>query len=100
VTDVSPTHDARGVRPTTSVIIRFSRAMDVSSAEQAFSTVPSVAGSFSWSAARDVMTFTPAGGGFPAQMIAVRIGPTARAAVSGLKFYAGFESRFDCENAN
>jgi glycosidase len=100
VTDISPAHDAKGIRPTTPVVIHFSQPMDVASVEQAFSTAPSVAGTFSWSFAHDAMTFIPAGGGFPPQMIQVRIGSTARAARSGKPFYAGFEARFDCENAN
>jgi hypothetical protein len=100
VTAISPAHDAKGIRPTAPVVIHFSQPMDVASGERAFSTAPSVAGTFSWSSAHDAMTFIPAAGGFPPQMIQVRIGSTARAARSGKPFYAGFEARFDCENAN
>ena len=101
VTNISPAHDAPGVRPTTPVVIHFSRPMDVSSVEQAFSTVPPVTGSFSWSPTHDVMTFRPGGNGFPVDtMITVRMGESARDTVSERKFYAGFESRFYCAAAD
>lgn len=101
VTNISPAHDAPGVRPTTPVVVHFSRPMDVSSVEQAFSTVPPVTGSFSWSPTHDVMTFRPGGNGFPVDtMITVRMGESARDTVSERKFYAGFESRFHCAAPN
>jgi hypothetical protein len=97
VTRISPAHDAKEVSPLAPIIIHFSKPMDIASAERAFSTTPRVKGAFSWSATRDEMTFTPASRGFkPQSMIAVRIGDTARDAVSGRPFYAGFESRFCC----
>jgi hypothetical protein len=71
--------------------------MDTASVERAFSTAPAVHGNFSWSQARDEMTFTPSGLGFPARsMVTVRIGDKARAAISDKTFYAGFESRYFC----
>ncbi len=97
VTEVFPGHDAKGISPVTPIVIHFSQPMDLASVQQAFSTVPSLSGVFSWSPKQDVMTFTPAGAGFsPQAMIAVRLAGTARAASSGRKFYAGFESRFQC----
>jgi len=100
VTGVSPTHDAKDVSPTAPVVIHFSKAMDAVSVEQAFSTMPSVKGAFSWSPAHDVLTFTPAGHGFrPRSEVSVRIGDTARDAGSGQTFYAGFESRYVCGGA-
>jgi alpha-amylase len=97
VTRISPAHDAKEVSPLAPIIIHFSKPMDIASAERAFSTTPRVKGAFSWSATRDEMTFTPASRGFkPQSMIAVRIGDTARDAVSGRPFYARFESRFCC----
>jgi hypothetical protein len=74
--------------------------MDTGSVERAFSTVPPVNGTFSWTAAGSTMTFKPDSPGFqPQTMITVRIGDTARAADSGRTFYAGFESRFRCGGA-
>jgi hypothetical protein len=56
-----------------------------------------VAGKFSWSPAHDELTFTPERPGFnPQMLVTVRLVDTARAAVSGRTFYAGFESRFLC----
>ena len=69
--------------------------MDTRSVESAFSTIPAAAGAFVWSPARDAMTFTPGGAGFPAQtLVSVRIAATARAAASGTPLYSAFESRF------
>jgi len=98
VTEISPAHDSIGIAPTTPVTIRFNQPMDTGSVERAFSTAPSVNGIFAWASGKDAVTFTPAGGGFPKGMMAVRLADTARAA-SGGKFYAGFESRFLCGNA-
>ena len=100
VTGISPAHDAKEIAPTAPVVIHFSQPMDTGSVERAFSTVPPAKGAFSWSSARDEMTFTLENPGFQQQtMVTVRIGDTARAADSGRTFYAGFESRFRCGGA-
>jgi hypothetical protein len=97
VTEISPRHDAQGIAATGAIVVHFSQPMDSRSVERAFSTVPPVKGAFSWSATRDEMTFTPDSAGFPAQsMVNVRIGDTARDAVFGRTFYAGFESHYRC----
>jgi hypothetical protein len=101
VTEISPGHDTAEVSPAAGIVIHFSKPMDTKSVERAFSTVPAVEGVFSWSATRDEMTFTPNGPGFPAQsMVAVRIGDTARDAISRNTLYAVFESRFRCGTSN
>jgi hypothetical protein len=95
VAEFSPAHDAHAVAPATPVIIQFAGPMDASSVESAFTTAPGVHGDFSWSAARDQMTFTPRGAGFPSQtMIAVQIAETARALNSGNHLRGGFAARF------
>ncbi|MGH7992879.1 MAG: alpha-amylase family glycosyl hydrolase [Limisphaerales bacterium] len=100
VTGISPAHDANEITPAAPVVIHFSRLMDTGSVERAFSTVPPVNGTFSWTAAGGTMTFKPESPGFqPQTMVTVRIGDTARAADSGRTFYAGFESRFRCGGA-
>jgi hypothetical protein len=100
VTGISPAHDAKKVAPVAPIVIRFNRTMDIRSVESAFSTMPPVRGRFSWSPKRDVMTVTLPGQGFPPQtMVTVRIDNTARDAVSGKTFYAGFESRYQCGDA-
>lgn len=97
---VSPAHDAKGIFPTSPIVLHFSQPMDTVSVEQAFSTEPSENGAYFWSAAGDEMTFTPAAPGFaPQTMVTVRLGDTAHAATSGRTFYAGFESRFKCSDA-
>jgi glycosidase len=109
VTRITPAHDATEVaavgprengRIPNPVVIEFSKSMDTASVEAAFSTVPKAHGTFKWSAARDTMTFTPDGAGFPAQtMVAVRIEGTARDAAPGNSLHAAFESRFKTEMA-
>lgn len=97
VTEISPGHDAQEIPAGAAIVVHFSKPMDTASAEPAFSTIPPAKGVFSWSAARDEMTFTPSNPGFPAQsMIAVRIDDSARDGVSGRTFYAGFESHYRC----
>ncbi len=98
VTEISPAHDSREVPPTSTVVIHFSQPMAAGSVERAFSTDPPVKGDFSWTPAKDSVSFVPRGIGFPTGMVTVRIDDTARAA-SGGKFYAGFESRFECSGA-
>ena len=100
VTVISPAHDAKEISPGKSIVIHFSQPMDVASVENAFSTEPSMKGTFLWSSTGDVMTFTPDGAGFkPGTMVTVRLSNTARAKVSGQTFYAGFESRYQCGDA-
>ena len=97
VTEISPAHDSTGISPAAPIIIHFSVPMDAASTERAFSTEPSEKGTFTWSPGSDEMTFTPKNPAFkPQTMVIVRINDTARAAVSSLTFYAGFESRYRC----
>jgi len=97
VTEISPAHDSTGISPAAPIIIHFSVPMDAASTERAFSTEPSEKGTFTWSPGSDEMTFTPKNPAFkPQTMVIVRISDTARAAVSSLTFYAGFESRYRC----
>jgi len=100
VTAISPAHDAGEISPTAPIVIHFSLPMDTDSAERAFSTEPPAKGAFSWSTARDEMTFTPAGRGFaPGTLVVVHLSGSAGAAGSGRTFYAGFESRYRCAGA-
>jgi hypothetical protein len=101
VTGVSPAHDAHEISRTAPIVIRFSKPMDTGSVERAFSTCPAIRGVFFWSATHDEMTFAPGSPGFDSQsMVSVRIGDTARDAVSGRTFYAAFESRYRCGSSN
>ena len=95
VTGITPAHDTTSVSTPAPLTIQFSKPMDTGSVVSAFSTVPSVSGTFSWSAAHDTLTFTPGDTGFPSQtLITIRLAATARDAVSTNSLYAGFESRF------
>jgi glycosidase len=95
VTNILPAHDAMDVPPDKPIRIHFSMAMDINSVQEAFSIIPQVNGTFSWSAAHDEVTFAPTGSGFPPQtLISIHIGDSAFAMASRKTFYAGFESRF------
>jgi len=91
VTNCIPAHDATNVAINLPVVLRFSKPMDTNSVQGAFSTSPSVGGTFSWSAARDVMTFTPSGSGFsPLTTVVVRLTNSCVDAVSGNALYAPY----------
>ena len=95
VTSITPMHDSTNVGPAAPIVIQFSEPMDARSVDSAFSTLPAATGAFTWSPARDTMTFTPGGAGFPSHvLVSVRIAAKARAAVSGNSFFSAFESRF------
>jgi glycosidase len=95
VTSNSPAHDAASVPTYSPVVFQFSESMDTNSVQAAFGTTPAVGGIFSWSAARDVLTFTPGGAGWPTlTMIAVRVTNSASGAISGNPMFASYEMRF------
>lgn len=97
VAEISPEHDANEISSAGQIVIHFSEPMETASVERAFSTIPPVKGAFSWNAERDQMTFTPDNPVFAASLtVTVRIGDTARGAVSGRTFHAAFESRYRC----
>ena len=91
----SPAHDGANVPVTAPVILRFSKPMNTNSVQSAFSTSPSVGGTFAWSAAGDVMTFTPTGSGFsPLTNLTATVSNSAFDAVSGNALYAPYELLF------
>ena len=95
VTTIAPPHDSKQISPITSITIHFSQRMDTNSVQQAFSTTPSLTGTFSWSAAHDQLAFALARPGYPPHtMVTVRIDDTAFGDTSGRTFYAPFEARF------
>jgi glycosidase len=90
-----PAHSATNIAPSSSVVLRFSQPMNTNSVQAAFSTAPSVSGTFSWSAARDTVTFTPAVGGFTATTnITVTVSNSAFASASGKTLFAAYSLMF------
>lgn len=84
VTSNSPAHSAANISPLAPVVVQFSAPMDTNSVQKAFATTPPVAGSFSWSASHDTLTFTPSGAGFnPSTNVSVTVSNSAMDAVSG-----------------
>ena len=95
VTSNFPTHAATSVGTISPVVLRFSKPMDTNSVQAAFSISPTVSGTFSWSAAHDVMTFTAAGGLPAFTTVTIQITNTAMDAVSGNTFYAPYQMFFN-----
>ena len=91
----SPAHGVANVPTSTAITLRFSKPMDTNSVQAAFSISPAVSGTFAWSAARDTLTFTPIGAGFPGLTnIFVRLTNSAVDAVSGNALFAPYELKF------
>ena len=90
-----PAHDAPSVGTYSPVVLQFSKPMDTNSVQAAFGTIPSVTGTFSWSAARDTLTFNAGGAGFPALTnILVRVTNSAVDAISGNAMFSPYELLF------
>ena len=91
----SPVHDATSVPVHSPIVLQFSTPMDTDSVQTNFATIPTISGTFAWSAARDRVSFTPAGAGFPADtMITIRVTDRAVDAISGRPMYSPYEMRF------
>ena len=94
----TPAHWAANMPTFSPIVLQFSEPMDTNSAQAAFSTTPSVSGSFSWSAStatNDTMTFTPGGQGLPGStLMTVRITNSAVGAVSGNTLYSSYQIQF------
>jgi hypothetical protein len=93
VTSIVPAHGATNVPSNAAIVLGFSKPMDTNSVQAAFSTTPPRAGSFTWNALRDMMTFTPSAplGGTTNN---VRIATNAFDNADGKFFFAPFESYF------
>ena len=90
----SPSHDAANVPTSSPIVLQFSEPMDTNSVQAAFRTTPNIGGTFTWSAARDVMSFVASGTGLPGLTnIIVRL-TNALSAVSGKALFAPYEMRF------
>ncbi len=94
----SPSHWTANVPANSPVVLQFSDSMNPASVQLAFSTSPSVIGSFSWSstvAPNDTMTFTPAGAGWPANSkVTVTVSNSALSSTSGKTLFAPYNLSF------
>jgi glycosidase len=91
----SPSHWAANAPTFSPIVLQFSKPMDVNGVQAAFSTKPSVSGSFTWSAAHDTMTFTADGAGLPGLTnITVNLTNSAFDAVSGKTMFAPYNLLF------
>lgn len=95
VTRQEPAHGTVNTAPLSSIVLQFSKPMNTSAVETAFSIQPAHSGSFSWSASRTEMTFVPDAPGFAASSThVVRLETNAADAVSGHALHAAFETYF------
>jgi alpha-amylase len=98
VANNSPSHWATNVPNYSPIVLQFSESMDTNSVQAAFSTIPSVSGSFSWSSViepNDTMTFTPNSAGFPPSTnITVTVTNSAFDAVSSNNMFAPYDLSF------
>jgi hypothetical protein len=95
VVENSPAHDARDVPAQVPVVLRFSAAMDTNSVQKAFSIDPPVSGVFSWTVARDTVTFTPDSTGFPGGVeMRVRLIASATSSEISRSLFAPYELMF------
>jgi alpha-amylase len=94
----SPAHWATNIALSSPIVLQFSQGMDTNSTQSAFSTVPSVAGSFQWSsqnATNDTLTFTPGPNGFAGSTnLTVIVSNTAFAAATGKTMFASYSMTF------
>jgi glycosidase len=91
----SPAHWTTNVTTVSPVVLQFSEPMNTNSVQTAFSTSPSVNGTFGWSATGDTMTFTPNAPGFPPSTnITVTVTNSAFDAVSGNTMVASYTLMF------
>ena len=90
----TPAHYSTNVVATAPLALTFSKSMNTSAAQAAFTVSPPVGGSFTWNAARTVMTFTPSPGFAGNTAIVVRVNTNAIDAESGNRFHAAFETLF------
>lgn len=89
-----PSHGVSNIVATNSIILTFSKSMNTTSVQQAFSVTPPMNGEFSWSVNRRVMTFTPSPGFLGATMIVARVETNAFDTESTNHFYSSFETFF------
>jgi alpha-amylase len=117
VVSQSPSHAATNVSIAASVVLHFSKPMNTNSVEAAFSVTPAtcvcintgsltvcsaqaspstppIAGSFTWDALQDTMTFTSSGGWSPSTTNLVHLGTNAMDSVSGNILYGAFDTYF------
>ena len=93
VNSITPTHDATGISPASSITVTFSQAMNTASVQAAFSTTPASTGNFVWSSGNTVATYTPSSNLAGSTIYTVRIGDAATDS-TGLAMHGAFESRF------
>lgn len=95
VVQQTPAHGVSNISASASIVLRFSNPMNTSAVQSAFSTLPPVAGSFAWNAARDQVTFTPNLPGLPGSTtIVVRVATHATDTLATNGLWAPFETFF------
>jgi glycosidase len=117
ITNQIPSHAATNVSIAASVVLHFSKPMNTNSVQAAFSVTPAtcvcistgsltvcsaqaspstppIAGSFTWDALQDTMTFTPSGGWSPSTTNLVHLGTNTMDSVTSNTLYGAFDTYF------
>ncbi len=95
ITANSPAHGISNAPTWSPIALQFSEPMNTNSVLAAFSVTPNVTGTYNWSAAKDMLTFTPSGLGLPAlSNIVVRVTNSAFCSTTSNTLYATYELKF------
>ena len=94
VVSQSPSHAATCISTSASVVLHFSKPMDTTSVQAAFSVTPATTGTFTWDTIHDTMTFTPGTARPVFTTNLVHLATNAVDSVSGNSFYAPFDTYF------
>lgn len=90
----SVAHGASNIVATAGLTLTFSKPMQTNATQAAFSVQPPVGGTFTWSVARDALTFTPSPSFAGSTTIVVRVSTNALDSVDSNRLYAAFETFF------
>ncbi|HEV2329879.1 MAG TPA: alpha-amylase family glycosyl hydrolase [Verrucomicrobiae bacterium] len=91
----SPAHWATNAPTWSPIALQFSKPMDTNSVQNALYITPATSGTFSWSPANDMLTFTPGGAGLAGSTnYVVRLTNSAVDAISGKSLFAPYELKF------
>ncbi len=94
VVSQSPSHALGCISTSSPIVLQFSKPMNTNSVQAALSVTPSTAGTFTWNAIHDTMTFTPGTAWHTFTTNLIHLATNAVDGVSGNSLYAPFDTYF------
>ncbi len=94
VVNQSPAHAAGCISTSSPIVLQFSKPMNTNSVQSAFSVTPATAGTFTWNALHDTMTFTPGTAWHTFTTNLIHLATNAVDGVNGNSLYAPFDTYF------